>query len=245
VEADNKLKQYLEEIRMLTGHLLEIREEERKNIAREIHDELGQQLTVLKMEVAWAIRKLKQPGKREVKLEGLLETIDGTMRSVRRICSELRPTLLDDLGLVAALQWHAGQLQSSTGINIDINAPEEINNLTPEVKTGMYRIFQESLTNVVRHAEAKKVDVCLAVADKMIILHIKDDGKGFDISASSQKRTLGILGMKERSLGMGGEYIIESYPGRGTSVMVTIPVEAGAENLTTKTITNDKDPYSR
>lgn len=245
VEADNKLKQYLEEIRMLTGHLLEIREEERKNIAREIHDELGQQLTVLKMEVAWAIRKLNQPGKREVKLEGLLETIDGTMRSVRRICSELRPTLLDDLGLVAALQWHAGQLQSSTGINIDINAPEEISNLTPEIKTGMYRIFQESLTNVVRHADAKKVDVCLAVADKMIILHIKDDGKGFDISASSQKRTLGILGMKERSLGMGGEYIIESYPGRGTSVMVTIPVEAGAENLTTKTSTNDKDPYSR
>ena len=228
VEADNKLKQYLEEIRMLTGHLLEIREEERKNIAREIHDELGQQLTVLKMEVAWAARKLNQPGKQSVKLEGLLETIDGTMRFVRRICSELRPTLLDDLGLVAALQWHAKQLQASAGINIEIDAPEEIDNLTPEVKTGMYRIFQESLTNVVRHAGAKKVEVSLAVADKMIILHIKDDGKGFDISASSQKRTLGILGMKERSLGMGGEYIIESYPGKGTSVMVTIPVETNA-----------------
>lgn len=245
VEADNKLKQYLEEIRMLTGHLQEIREEERKSIAREIHDELGQQLTVLKMEVAWAIRKLNQPGKQEVKLEGLLETIDGTMRSVRRICSELRPTLLDDLGLVAALQWHAGQLQSGTGIHISISAPEEIGNLPPEVKTGMYRIFQESLTNVVRHAEAKKVDVCLSVADKMIILHIKDDGKGFDISASSQKRTLGILGMKERSLGMGGEYIIESYPGKGTSVRVTIPIEASAESLTTKTTTDDKDSYSR
>lgn len=245
IEADNKLKEYLNEIRMLTGHLQEIREEERKSIAREIHDELGQQLTVLKMEVAWAIKKLNQPEKQEVKLDGLLETIDGTMRSVRRICSELRPTLLDDLGLVAAMQWHAGQLRSGTGIKINIDAPEEISNLPADVKTGMYRIFQESLTNVVRHAEAKKVDVRLIVDGKMIILQIKDDGKGFDISASSKKQTLGILGMKERSLGMGGEYVIESSPGKGTAVTVAIPVEATAEKLTTKTSTDDKDTYRR
>lgn len=245
VEIDNKLKEYLEEIRMLTSHLQEIREEERKNIAREIHDELGQQLTVIKMEIAWAIRKLKQPEKQKVKLEGLLETIDSTMRSVRRICSELRPTLLDDLGLVAALQWHAGQLRSSTGIKIYIDAPEEIDNLPADIKTGMYRIFQESLTNIIRHAEAKKVEIQLIVENKMIILHIKDDGKGFDILASSKKKTLGILGMKERSLNMGGEYIIGSYPGKGTSVMVSIPLNTKTENITFKTITDDKDPYRR
>lgn len=245
VETDNKLKEYLEEIRMLTSHLQEIREEERKNIAREIHDELGQQLTVIKMEIAWAIRKLKQPEKQKVKLEGLLETIDSTMRSVRRICSELRPTLLDDLGLVAALQWHAGQLRSSTGIKIYIDAPEEIDNLPADIKTGMYRIFQESLTNIIRHAEAKKVEIQLIVENKMIILHIKDDGKGFDILASSKKKTLGILGMKERSLNMGGEYIIGSYPGKGTSVMVSIPLNTKTENITFKTITDDKDPYRR
>ncbi len=245
VETENKLKEYLEEIRMLTGHLQQIREEERKTIAREIHDELGQQLTVLKMEVAWAIKKLKQPERQELKLEGLLETIDGTMRSVRRICSELRPTLLDDLGLVAALQWHAGQLRANTGINITIDAPEEIDNLPADIKTGMYRIFQESLTNVIRHANAKKVEVQLVVEDKMIILRIKDDGKGFDISASSKNKTLGILGMKERSLNMGGEYIIRSYPGKGTSVMVTIPIETKTEKVTIKTITDDKDPYRR
>lgn len=245
VEIDNKLKEYLEEIRMLTSHLQEIREEERKNIAREIHDELGQQLTVIKMEIAWAIRKLKQPEKQKVKLEGLLETIDSTMRSVRRICSELRPTLLDDLGLVAALQWHAGQLRSSTGIKIYIDAPEEIDNLPADIKTGMYRIFQESLTNIMRHAEAKKVEIQLIVENKMIILHIKDDGKGFDILASSKKKTLGILGMKERSLNMGGEYIIGSYPGKGTSVMVSIPLNTKTENITFKTITDDKDPYRR
>ncbi|MBS1748761.1 MAG: PAS domain S-box protein [Bacteroidetes bacterium] len=245
VETDNKLKEYLEEIRMLTSHLQEIREEERKNIAREIHDELGQQLTVIKMEIAWAIRKLKQPEKQKVKLEGLLETIDSTMRSVRRICSELRPTLLDDLGLVAALQWHAGQLRSSTGIKIYIDAPEEIDNLPADIKTGMYRIFQESLTNIMRHAEAKKVEIQLIVENKMIILHIKDDGKGFDILASSKKKTLGILGMKERSLNMGGEYIIGSYPGKGTSVMVSIPLNTKTENITFKTITDDKDPYRR
>ena len=144
VETDHKLKEYLEEIRMLTSHLQEIREEERKNIAREIHDELGQQLTVIKMEIAWAIRKLKQPEKQKVKLEGLLETIDSTMRSVRRICSELRPTLLDDLGLVAALQWHAGQLRSKS-IKIYIDAPEEIDNLPADIKTGMYRYFRNHL----------------------------------------------------------------------------------------------------
>ncbi|MFT3702677.1 MAG: PAS domain S-box protein [Agriterribacter sp.] len=226
VEADKKLKQYLDEIRMLTGHLQEIREEDRKGIAREIHDELGQQLTVLKMEVAWILKKLEGSETRfEHKLTELLETIDGIMKSVRRICAELRPASLDDLGLVAAIEWHAKQFEAKSGIAVSLDLPAELTQLSAEVKIGLYRIFQESLTNVARHANAKKVKVRLAVNEGIIVLHITDDGKGFDVPESGERQTLGILGMKERSFTLGGTYIINSMPGKGTTVMVSIPLE--------------------
>jgi PAS domain S-box-containing protein len=235
IEAENRLKQYLEEIRMLTGHLQEIREEERKNVAREIHDELGQQLTVLKMEVAWMVRKLEGPEmKFETKLQALLETIDATMKTVRRICAELRPTSLDDLGLIAAIEWHAKQFEHKSGIRVDLDLPQELVNLSPEIKTGLYRIFQESLTNVARHADARVVEIRLVVEEMMIVMHITDDGKGFDTEAG-QKQTLGILGMKERSLMMGGQYIISSRPGKGTRIMVSIPLEKDLMILNKKT----------
>ena len=235
IEADNKLKQYIEQIRMLTGHLQEIREEERKNVSREIHDELGQQLTVLKMEVAWMIRKLDETEtKFEKKLQALLETIDGTMRTVRRICAELRPTSLDDLGLTAAIEWHAKQFEAKTGIKVNLDLPQELFNLSPEIKIGLYRIFQESLTNVARHADASTIDVHLALEEMMIVMHITDDGKGFDPEVR-QKQTLGILGMKERSLTLGGEYIINSRPGKGTRIMVSIPLKKDLMILKKKT----------
>ena len=161
IESEKKLKHSLGQIRMLTGHLQEVREEERKNIARDIHDELGQQLTVLKMDVAWIIKKLQ--------------------------------------------------------------SPDEI--LIAQLRTGLFRIFQESLTNVARHAEARLVKVNLQEKDKSLVLNIGDDGKGFDTSILNEKSTLGILGMEERSLMMGGKYIIESEPGEGTTVKVTVPVK--------------------
>jgi len=237
IEAENKLKQYLEEIRMLTGHLQEVREEERKNIAREIHDELGQQLTVVKMEVAWIIRKLEDTEtKFEKKMQALLQTIDGAMKSVRRICAELRPTSLDDLGLVAAIEWHAKQFETKSGIRVRLDLPKSEPEQLPALsKTGLYRIFQESLTNVARHANAKQVNVRLGLGENTILMEIADDGKGFDIAESGQRRTLGILGMKERSLMMGGEYIISSYPGMGTKVMVSIPMEKDLLILNKKT----------
>lgn len=235
IEADNRLKQYLEKIRMLTGHLQEIREEERKSVAREIHDELGQQLTVLKMEVAWMVRKLEGTEmKFETKLQALLETIDATMKTVRRICAELRPTSLDDLGLIAAIEWHAKQFELKSDIKVNLDLPQELVHLSPEIKTGLYRIFQESLTNVARHANARVVEVRLVVEEMMIVMHITDDGKGFDPEAG-QKQTLGILGMKERSLMMGGEYIISSRPGKGTRIMVSIPLEKDLMILNKKT----------
>ena len=226
IEAEKKLKQSLGQIRMLTGHLQEVREEERKNIARDIHDELGQQLTILKMDVAWIIKKLKNPDEILIaQLKGLLDTIDGTMKSVRRMCSELRPALLDDLGLIAAMEWQAREFEKNTGIIVELTLPAEALMLVPEIKTGLFRIFQESLTNVARHAQAREVKVNLQEEDKSLVLNIGDNGKGFDTSILNEKSTLGILGMEERSLMMGGKYVIESEPGKGTTVKVTVPVK--------------------
>lgn len=226
IEAEKKLKQSLGQIRMLTGHLQEVREEERKNIARDIHDELGQQLTILKMDVAWIIKKLQNPDEILIaQLKGLLNTIDGTMKSVRRMCSELRPALLDDLGLIAAMEWQAREFEKNTGIIVELTLPAETLMLVPEIKTGLFRIFQESLTNVARHAQAREVKVNLQEKDKLLVLNIGDNGKGFDTSILNEKSTLGILGMEERSLMMGGKYVIESEPGKGTTVKVTVPVK--------------------
>jgi two-component system sensor histidine kinase UhpB len=226
IEAEKKLKQSLGQIRMLTGHLQEVREEERKNIARDIHDELGQQLTILKMDVAWIIKKLQNPDEILIaQLKGLLDTIDGTMKSVRRMCSELRPALLDDLGLIAAMEWQAREFEKNTGIIVELTLPAEALMLVPEIKTGLFRIFQESLTNVARHAQAREVKVNLQEEDKSLVLNIGDNGKGFDTSILNEKSTLGILGMEERSLMMGGKYVIESEPGKGTTVKVTVPVK--------------------
>lgn len=226
IEAEKKLKQSLGQIRMLTGHLQEVREEERKNIARDIHDELGQQLTILKMDVAWIIKKLQNPGEILIaQLKGLLDTIDGTMKSVRRMCSELRPALLDDLGLIAAMEWQAREFEKNTGIIVELTLPAEALMLVPEIKTGLFRIFQESLTNIARHAQAREVKVNLQEEDKSLVLNIGDNGKGFDTSILNEKSTLGILGMEERSLMMGGKYVIESEPGKGTTVKVTVPVK--------------------
>ncbi len=226
IESEKKLKQSLVQIRMLTGHLQEVREEERKNIARDIHDELGQQLTVLKMDVSWIIKKLQRSDEILLsQLKGLLDTIDGTMKSVRRMCSELRPALLDDLGLVAAMEWQAREFEKNTGIIVELRLPVEALNLLPEIRTGLFRIFQESLTNVARHAQAQQVKVDLQEKDQVLVLNIGDNGKGFDTSMLNGKRTLGILGMEERSLMMGGKYVIESQPGKGTTVKVFVPMK--------------------
>ncbi len=227
IKAEQELNASYAAIRKLTGYLQDIREEERTHIAREIHDELGQQLTVLKMDVSWVLKKMNKEDKDiERKIRGLLEMLDSTVRSVRRISSQLRPSVLDDLGLVAAMEWHLKEFEQRSGIFTVLKAPESAKQMPDTVKTGLFRIFQESLTNVARHAEAKKVEVNLQYSGKQLILSIADDGKGFDRRMADTKRTLGILGMKERTVMMGGSYEIESIPGRGTTVLVTIPEQA-------------------
>ena len=226
IEAENQLQESYRQIRELTDHLQNIREEERSHIAREIHDELGQQLTVLKMDVSWLNKKMPmddEPVKR--KLKSLTDMLDGTVKTVRRISSELRPSVLDDLGLVAAMEWHLNEFERRSGIKTEFHEPEIELETNETVKTGLFRIFQESLTNVVRHAAASKVKINLSEKNGFILLRIEDDGKGFNKLQVHNKRTLGILGMKERTAMMGGTYVIESSPGQGTIVVVSVPLQ--------------------
>lgn len=221
--AEEKLKEAYDETRKLAEHLQTVREEERLHIAREIHDELGQLLTVLKMDVSWLNRKL-QPTTEPIanKMKELLSLIDVTVKKVRHISSELRPSLLDDLGLVAAMEWHIEEFQKRSGIELDTSLPGVEPVLPDPVKIGLFRILQESLTNVARHSEAQHVSVTLMQKENTLILTIEDNGKGFD-AENTKKKTLGLLGMKERALMIGGEYKITGVVGKGTVVEVSIP----------------------
>lgn len=221
--AEERLKESYESIKRLTEHLNSVREQERLHIAREIHDELGQLLTVLKMDVSWLNKKLQAaPEPVREKLADLISLLDTTVKTVRRISSELRPSLIDDLGLVAAMEWHVEEFQKRSGIDCQARLPEKEFNLSDNVKIGLYRILQESLTNVARHSQAKKVTVKLQKTDNQLILTVEDDGIGFD-EAKRNKKTLGLVGARERAEGLGGSYSIQGFPGQGTRVQVAIP----------------------
>jgi PAS domain S-box-containing protein len=223
IEAEEKLQESLNEIRELTDYVQNVREEERSHMAREIHDELGQQLTVLKMDVSWLNKKIAS-GDEVIrqKIRSLTDMLDGTVRTVRRISSELRPSVLDDLGLVAAIDWNLKEFGRRSGLKIVFTEPGREVKLPDAVKTGLFRIFQESLTNVARHSGAQKVEVSLQQTNGHFILSIEDDGKGFD-TLNRTFKTLGILGMKERTAMMGGTYEINSSPGKGTIITVSVP----------------------
>ncbi|HEX7903615.1 MAG TPA: PAS domain S-box protein, partial [Chitinophagaceae bacterium] len=227
IETEKKLEESFDAIRLLTDHIQNIREEERAHMAREIHDQLGQQLTVLKMDVSWLSKRIgneNQPVTEKIK--SLNEMLDATVKTVRRISSELRPSLLDDLGLGATIDWHLKEFGERVGIKTSFIEPQKEIDLADSIKTGLFRIFQESLTNVARHSGAKNVTVSLQHIENLTILSIKDDGKGFEQEKIGNKKTLGILGMKERSAMMGGTYETVSLPGQGTAVIVSVPLKS-------------------
>lgn len=223
-KAERELNESYKAIRKLTGYLQNVREQERTHIAREIHDELGQQLTVLKMDVSWLNKKITTTDDAiKQKMKSLLAMLDGTVKTVRRISSELRPSILDDLGLTSAIEWHLSEFEKRSGIKTRfVNSGIELDP-GDAVKTALFRIFQESLTNVARHSNAKNVMVSLTQAENSYILSIADDGKGFDKQKNLDKRTLGILGMRERTAMVDGTYEITGTPGKGTVVTVKIP----------------------
>ena len=214
-----------EALRDLSAHLQEVREEERINIAREIHDELGQQLTGIKMDVTWLSKKvplheetLKQ------KLHDVLRMLDGAVKTIRRISTELRPSVLDDLGLVAAMEWQSQEFETRSGIVTEFESQISDISVPPNIATGLFRIYQESLTNVARHAHARKVSSSIRLNENKIILKVSDNGKGFEVNKIGNKKTLGLLGMKERTVMMDGACEITSEPGKGTTVHVEVPL---------------------
>lgn len=226
IKAEQELQHYYNQLKELNTYLQNVREDERTGIAREIHDELGQQLTVLKMDISWLSKKISddKPEIRE-KLEGLIEMVDNTVKSVRRISSELRPSLLDDLGLPAAIEWHAQEFMKRTGLRIQTAIEQQEMSLPGKLAITLFRVYQESLTNVARHADATRIQVSLKTDKKRLYMEVLDDGKGFLQTDIENKKTLGILGMKERIAIIKGEYEIESIPGKGTRVKVSVPLQ--------------------
>jgi signal transduction histidine kinase len=225
--AEEKMQQMNEELRSLSAHLLNIREEERARIAREIHDELGQQITGLKMDVSWLSKKLSGKDIMPIvkdKLSDMSALLDDTVHTVRKIASELRPSLLDDIGLVAALDWQSNEFKKRFDIPVHFTSEREELKIDPAIATGLFRMYQETLTNVARHAHATKVESSLGIDNENIILTIADNGKGFDASNIKNRKTLGLLGMKERAIIIGGILDIKSDPKKGTTVIISVPI---------------------
>jgi signal transduction histidine kinase len=218
-QAEADQRRSLEQLRALAARLQTVREEERTRVAREIHDALGQSLTAIKMELAILFRDQPVPLERE----SVLKLIDGAIQSVRRISTELRPGILDDLGLVAAVEWTAEEFEARTGIECYVSLPEADLEMDGEHATALFRILQEALTNVARHAKATQVIVRLSEEEGDLSLEVRDNGRGIPEEQFASGRSLGILGMRERALLLGGGVTINSAPGTGTSVRVRIP----------------------
>jgi PAS domain S-box-containing protein len=227
VNAEEKLQESHEAFRQLATHLETIREAERTHLAREIHDELGQQLTGLKMDISWLNKKIKSEDEEvNQKIKETIQLIDSTVKSVRRIATELRPSILDDLGLVAAMEWQSEEFEKRFQIKCIFKSGISNEIIPPQLATGIFRIYQECLTNVLRHSEATEVRSVLEIRDRNLRLNITDNGRGFVVEEIANKKTLGLLGMKERSSLMGGTYEISSDPGKGTSILIIVPLNS-------------------
>jgi len=218
-----------EQLSALPDRVERVREEERSGIAREIHDELGQALTGLKMDVACVGRRLARPegiSSEELRdrLAAMSDLIDETINQVRRISSALRPGVLDHLGLLAACEWQAQDFQKRTGTRCVLASNLAETALERDLSTAVLRIFQEALTNVARHANATRVDVKLEKAGDRLLLDVSDDGKGISVEAAKSPSSLGLLGLRERAKRLGGDVAITASLPRGTRISLRVPI---------------------
>lgn len=220
-----ELQSSFEELRALAARLQNVREEERERVSREIHDQLGQSLTAIKLDVASLIREIPEiQHSAPAKARSVVALVDETIQTVRRIASDLRPQMLDALGLVATIEWAGEEFGARTGMKCSLDIPSEDIAVDQERATAIFRIFQETLTNVARHAEANEVRARLAAEDGKLTLEVSDDGRGIPSEKLRKGRSLGILGMRERATLLGGDLTILSPPGKGTQVRVQIPL---------------------
>ena len=228
---ENKIEESNLKLRALASHLQTIKEEERTNIAREIHDQLGQDLTVLKMDISIMLKELsneeKSAGLRNISSEfvTMMDTIDRLIKTVRKIATELRPDVLDKLGITEAIRWYAEEFEKRTTIQCLLDAEEADLSSEKEKEISLYRTFQETLTNIARHSGADKISIILKNQKSGLLLMIEDNGRGITQEELEKTSSLGILGMNERVLLMGGSFEIEGKQGKGTKVTIKVPLQ--------------------
>jgi PAS domain S-box-containing protein len=223
--SEENLREMNAQLRKLSESLQTVREEERSRISRELHDELGQQLTGLKLEFSWLGNRMLEG--REVtreEIQAMRRLLDNSLAAVRRISTELRPLILDDLGFAEALTWQVEDFGKRTGIDtaLDLSyAPKVTDDI---VASGLFRIIQESLTNVTRHAQASRVGVCIMGDDINLILTVQDNGQGIS-DARRRSEGIGLVSMRERAIALGATFEIQSAPGDGCTIVVTLPLD--------------------
>ena len=222
--AEEQLRQSHTQLRALSIYLQHMREEEQIRIAREVHDELGQALTGLKLQLTWLSGRLpKSPKSLHDKARSMSAHIDETIQAVRRIAGELRPGLLDTAGLLAALEWQAHEFQKQTGIHCRVKSVVKDTLWDEDLNTAFFRIFQEALTNIIRHAQATRVEVRLLETEGYLVLEVKDNGRGISEQEINNTKSIGLLGMRERAALLSGEVRLRGTQGKGTTVSVRIP----------------------
>jgi len=225
-QAEEKLRKSSKLLRELATHIQTVREEERTMIAREIHDELGQVLTVMKIQLSLLGNKLKpEQITLKEKVDLLTKLIDQSVESVQKISAKLRPTILDELGLIAAIEWQTEEFEKLTNIKCSLILPKDDLELNSDKSTAVFRIFQEALTNIARHSGADKVTISLLTDQKYLNLEVTDNGKGISAEQIKDFKSLGIHGMEERALIFGGQVTFDSISGKGTKVKVEIPMD--------------------
>jgi PAS domain S-box-containing protein len=237
VVRDGTERMYLEQdladahdrMRALAARHAEVAEQEKMRLSREIHDVLGQELTGLKLDLSWLARRVAlvaDPPRGPLlnRLATMASQIDGCVETVRRIATGLRPGVLDDLGLDAAIEWQAYEFQARAGIRVELSLPESELELDRDRATAIFRIFQELVTNVARHASATEVSVQLTPEAGWVVLEVSDNGRGITAAERSRPNALGLLGMRERALQFGGSVEIQGIEGHGTRAVVRIPV---------------------
>jgi len=224
-QAEEEIKNSREELRNLAAHLQSAREEERTLIAREIHDELGQALTALKMDLSLLTSKLPKYQKPLLsRAKSMTSLLDETIQTVKKLYTELRPSMLDDLGLAAAIEWQTEEFQSRTGIKCEVKIEPKEPILDKESSTAIFRIFQEALTNVARHTDASEIKVNLTKKAKTLELRIRDNGGGIAEDKIHDLQSYGLIGIRERVRFLGGEAKIKGVQNRGTTIAVSIPL---------------------
>jgi two-component system sensor histidine kinase UhpB len=228
--AAEEIAQSRAELRALAARLESVREEERTRIARELHDELGQALTGLKLDLAWLERRLNRHSQSDLveRCGNLLARFDDVMISVRRIITELRPSVLDQLGLPDAIEWQAQDFAARTGLALELGIDGDCASPRDEVASAAFRMLQEALNNVAKHANATRVRVSLRMESGLLSLEVSDDGRGITDAEVRGSHSLGLLGLRERAIALGGTVTVAAGATGGTSVTLRIPLEPGA-----------------